>query len=591
MTSIHAVLDSSAIATPVAPASANGSAPQGASFEASLTQALSATTQQTQLPAQLAVPIAPAPEPSLAIQPTTDSSTDELTLPSEAVAAFLAVFLAMAGQALQNTENVEAEVQTEAAMAIDGEAASANDLRAMLDAIQQSEAASNAVAGQIEVSTDGAEEIEALFASLTQEAADRAEARSSQSNAADKLFTLIDRLTESASTSTSTLDLAPVFEDAVQQLDELAAKAVDLGEALEQVAATAAGIARELSAANGSMVQGAQLPTEASLQGVTGAAQVRMSDAVEAAKALVQVAELGNGLHLGQLKGKSEISVQLNPGSLGKLHIVLEKTSDGVTAKIEASTAAGRQAVEANMSEIQAALNAAGINVESVEVSGPSPTQSAKSEGTEQPKIETKPVNGEVEVVETSRTNTTSTTTEVTGSPDNETTSTAPTSTSTTAPVSNTSRTEVASAPAQTATPEALRLASDIADQVSLLTGQGKSEFNLQLRPESLGRLQLRLTLDDGSVTVRMRAESPEAKGMIESNLGQLKQSFSDQGIRVDRFVVEVAQGQFSQPDNQHPRRSRGLADEARAKASNDGDDFAATLEAAGAARPVDYRA
>ena len=69
--------------------------------------------------------------------------------------------------------------------------------------------------------------------------------------------------------------------------------------------------------------------------------------------------------------------------------------------------------------------------------------------------------------------------------------------------------------------------------------------------------------------------------------LAQLKQSFSDQGLRVDRFVVEVAQGQFSQ-DSQHPRRSRGWVDDVRAKQGRGDETFAEELAAAGA-RPVDY--
>ena len=92
-------------------------------------------------------------------------------------------------------------------------------------------------------------------------------------------------------------------------------------------------------------------------------------------------------------------------------------------------------------------------------------------------------------------------------------------------------------------------------------------------------------------MTVRMTAQSSEARSAIESNLGQLRQSFQEQGIRVDRFVVVAAPAQFGQ-DNQHPRRSRGWVDQHRSTRQPAGeDDFAEALAAVGANRSLDYRA
>ena len=130
---------------------------------------------------------------------------------------------------------------------------------------------------------------------------------------------------------------------------------------------------------------------------------------------------------------------------------------------------------------------------------------------------------------------------------------------------------------------DGIQLVKDIAQQIGLLGGQGKSDFQLQLSPESLGRLHVRLTMEDGALTVRMTAQSSEARSTIESNLGQLRQSFQEQGIRVDRFVVVAGQAQFGQ-DNQHPRRSRGWVDQQRSARQADGEvDFAQTLAAVGA--------
>jgi flagellar hook-length control protein FliK len=135
------------------------------------------------------------------------------------------------------------------------------------------------------------------------------------------------------------------------------------------------------------------------------------------------------------------------------------------------------------------------------------------------------------------------------------------------------------------------QLVRDIAGQAGVLLGQGRSEFQLQLRPEALGRLHVRLTLEAGEVTVQMRAESAAARSAIESNLAQLKQQFQEQGIRVDRFEVVVpgAAGQLADEQG-HPRRSRGWFDPPRSRPSGRSEgDFASAL--ASATRPVDLRA
>jgi flagellar hook-length control protein FliK len=99
------------------------------------------------------------------------------------------------------------------------------------------------------------------------------------------------------------------------------------------------------------------------------------------------------------------------------------------------------------------------------------------------------------------------------------------------------------------------------------------------------------MTIETGEVTVSMRAESAAAKSAIESSLGQLKQSFQEQGIRVNRFevVAQGAQGQLAQEQG-HPRRSRGWVDQVRPRPNGRSEgDFAGALAAA--TRPVDFRA
>lgn len=75
-----------------------------------------------------------------------------------------------------------------------------------------------------------------------------------------------------------------------------------------------------------------------------------------------------------------------------------------------------------------------------------------------------------------------------------------------------------------------------------------KQEMEIQLKPEYLGKLAIRLTLENGAMTARFMVESHQVGRMLEQNLPQLKQTLAEQGIRFDQAQVEVGDpGSFSQ--------------------------------------------
>lgn len=75
-----------------------------------------------------------------------------------------------------------------------------------------------------------------------------------------------------------------------------------------------------------------------------------------------------------------------------------------------------------------------------------------------------------------------------------------------------------------------------------------KQEMEIQLKPEYLGKLAIRLTLENGAMTARFIVESHQVGRMLEQNLPQLKQTLAEQGIRFDQAQVEVGDpGSFSQ--------------------------------------------
>lgn len=87
-----------------------------------------------------------------------------------------------------------------------------------------------------------------------------------------------------------------------------------------------------------------------------------------------------------------------------------------------------------------------------------------------------------------------------------------------------------------------------IVEQVELIRKPGANELSVQLKPEFLGKVNLRLTIEDGLVSAKFIAENPQVKQMLESNLAQLKQSLEEQGLKFNRLEVGVG-GQGTNPD------------------------------------------
>lgn len=70
--------------------------------------------------------------------------------------------------------------------------------------------------------------------------------------------------------------------------------------------------------------------------------------------------------------------------------------------------------------------------------------------------------------------------------------------------------------------------------------GKGEKTLVLKLQPPELGRIQVRLQVEDGVVTASVRTESPAARHAILQNLEHLKAAFDEQGLQMGRFDVNV---------------------------------------------------
>lgn len=88
---------------------------------------------------------------------------------------------------------------------------------------------------------------------------------------------------------------------------------------------------------------------------------------------------------------------------------------------------------------------------------------------------------------------------------------------------------------------------NQITDYMKGQVTDGVSELEMQLHPESLGNLHIRLSAKEGVVTAQFTAQNDTVKTALESQMIQLKENFKEQGITVEAIEVTVESHRFDQ--------------------------------------------
>ena len=93
---------------------------------------------------------------------------------------------------------------------------------------------------------------------------------------------------------------------------------------------------------------------------------------------------------------------------------------------------------------------------------------------------------------------------------------------------------------AQSSTSQSPELYFQLADQIRIQLRDGKGEIRIQLKPDSLGRLEIRAENTGHGVTARISTDSGAVKSYLENNLQLLQQTLQDQGLKIDRIHIVV---------------------------------------------------
>ncbi len=125
-----------------------------------------------------------------------------------------------------------------------------------------------------------------------------------------------------------------------------------------------------------------------------------------------------------------------------------------------------------------------------------------------------------------------------------------------------------------------------ILKQIEPAVRAGKNVLHLQLQPESLGRIDLRIASSDQGVTVTFRASQASTQAMLENHASDLRQALSEAGIHLSQFGV----GQQGQSNGGFAQKQSSLAASYSQRNGSTETIQAATAKTWKSASMVDYR-
>ncbi len=102
-------------------------------------------------------------------------------------------------------------------------------------------------------------------------------------------------------------------------------------------------------------------------------------------------------------------------------------------------------------------------------------------------------------------------------------------------------------APVSTWSTETQEMMRQIMDYMRIQVKPDMSSLEMQLHPASLGTLQIHVASEGGVLTANFVTENETVKAALESQMVQLKESFAEQGVKVEAIEVTVQTHQFEQ--------------------------------------------
>lgn len=82
-------------------------------------------------------------------------------------------------------------------------------------------------------------------------------------------------------------------------------------------------------------------------------------------------------------------------------------------------------------------------------------------------------------------------------------------------------------------------------ESIEVHAAQGTQEFTMQLKPESLGKLSIKLIMDDDGIRAQIKANELSSKSLILNELPALEETLKEKGIEVKQIEVAYEAPKF----------------------------------------------
>lgn len=89
---------------------------------------------------------------------------------------------------------------------------------------------------------------------------------------------------------------------------------------------------------------------------------------------------------------------------------------------------------------------------------------------------------------------------------------------------------------------DAKEIINQVIEKAKVILTPDKSEMIMDLKPDSLGKISLKVATENGMIMAKFVAENQQVKQVLESNMQLLKDSLEKQGMNVQGFSVSVRQ-------------------------------------------------
>lgn len=109
---------------------------------------------------------------------------------------------------------------------------------------------------------------------------------------------------------------------------------------------------------------------------------------------------------------------------------------------------------------------------------------------------------------------------------------------------------------------------NEIIRQAQVIVKEGGGEMKMELRPEGIGHVHLKVMVQDGKVDVQMLTESDSAKKLLESGLDDLKLQLAANKLQVETMKVEAG------ADAAFKKFEQSMGDQQREQARQFASDF-----------------